>query len=351
MSLAPEDKADLLRFTSHSRRNSNAYLDTISNAALIAFLQFEQVKGQIESQPKTSLAIDIFLDFLVGIAINTAGSSLVKSLVGKMVGRVVNSRFVVGKFMNTVPAGNKSNTIILYKNVGISKRLNFDSYTDFLKAHRIEKANISRIQYGANLAYNGLLAPKVRAVVANAGKSKNSSSGKLGISETISIVDSAMAYAVNQKVLNDIMFDELENVIRLDLLSDPDSYNDIFKRLKELHHPLSHQGEVISLDTAREQLIWYFEFILWAITFSKVYKSGVIKLESTHNDPRLKLFDDIGKDHTLTKYLVNRLGENRHLFKYNEKIYHRADYLRIQLRQAGKIANEKKVDFGNLHFI
>lgn len=355
MSLTPEKKADLLRFTSHSRRNSNAYLDTISNSALIAFLQFEQIKGQIESQPKTSLAIDVFLDFLIGVAITGGGGLLVKSLVSKMVGRVVNSRFVVGKFMNTVPAGSKSNAITLYKNVGISKRFNFDSYSDFLKKYRIEKANISRIQYGANLVYTEF-AGEVKTAVANGEKSKNSNSEKLGISNTVSIVDSAMAYAVNQKVLNDIMFDELENAIRLDLVSDANSYNDFYEPLQELHRPLSHERKIISLDTARENLTLYFEFILWAMTFyNKYYKSfkkgRLINLESRGSDARLVLFDDIGKDKTLTRYLVNRLPESRHLYKYDERIWSRADYLRKDLKEAGTTVNEKKKDFGNFPFI
>ncbi len=348
MSLKPEDKADLLRFTSHSRRNSNAYLDTISNSALIAFLQFQEIKGKIGSQPKTVLTIDVFLDFLIGIALTEAGGKLVKSLVGKMAGRVVNSRFVVGKFMNTVPVGSKSNTISLYKHVGVPKILNFDKYEDVLKAHRIEQANISRIQYGAGLAYQGLLVPKVKKVVKDAGKLNKSSGGKLGLSNTVSLVDSAMAYAVNQKVLNDTMFDELENAIRLDLFENPDDYNDMFKRLQGLHHPLSYERKIISLDMARDHLILYFELCLWGITFFEKYKGNVIKLESTGNDARLVLFHDVGQDQALTKYLVNRLGEGKHLYEYNERIFSRADYLKKRLRNAGKKANEKKLDFGNI---
>ncbi len=203
-----------------------------------------------------------------------------------------------------------------------------------------------------------MIAPEVKKAVKNAGKPKKSGKGKLGISNTVSIVDSAMAYAVNQKVLTDTMFDELENAIRLDLFNDLDfkdlgvkdlnAYMDMFKKqLEELHHHLYATNHVVSLDKAREHLILYFELCLWGITFFEKYKGGVISLESIANDARLVLFDDIGQDQTLTKYLVNRLGEDRDHFRYNQRIYSRADHLRKRLRQAGKIANEKKPDFGN----
>lgn len=350
MSLSPTEKFDLLRLTSHSRRNSNAYLDTISNAALVAFLQFQHIKGQISSQPKTVFAIDLFLDFAVGIAIDGAGGLLVKTLVGKMAGRVTNSRIVVGKFMNTLPDVDKSNIISRYSSAVISNSFYFDKYETFLKAQRIESANISNIQYASSLVYSKVITPKLKEKLKNGGKSRRG--GKLGLSETVSVVDSAMSYAVNQKVLNDIVFDELENSISSDVIKNFDDTLGILKNLQKLHQPLSHKGIDISLDKAREQMILYFEFILWAITFAQKYgarykKGFQITREGTDNDTRLVLFDDIGKDITLTKYLVNRLDEDSHLYKYNEKIYSRATKLRQRLRTAGEKSQERKADFGN----
>lgn len=344
MALSVDERLGLLRTLSYARTSSHASIDTIGNSGLVAFLQVQDTLRTIGSRAATVSAIDVLLPMLVSLFVDNAALPLVQLGGRTLLSRVANSRVVVGKFVSDIPGIQATTTTRLYG--GVQKRFTFSTYADVLASHRLEQAVLRHGEQGIG----GLLSSVAPGEVDRLLKSTPPSPPTPpGVSATVSIVDSALSHAVHQHYITDLVFDELQEWVRLDTSRDLAYFDALVKDLTALYAPFKVGGAEVALDQLKTTFSHFFEELTWSAVFFGDNPTGTLKVAGTTNTPRVVYFDDSGKDVALTRYLLKRFARGRaHYSEKSSKDFHIASERNIMVdrfRALAKQLRARKSDF------
>lgn len=335
MALTLDERLVLLRTLSYARASSHASIDTISNSSLVAFLQVQDVLRSIGSRKATVHTIDVVVNLMVSLLVDLAGP--LGKLVGRRVlSRIVNTRVVSGKFVSQIPGVELSTTMQLYD--GVQRRFTFSTVKDALASHRLEQAVARHGEQGIG----GLLSKSSKVAVDKLMANRTPRTPRapeLGLAPRVAIVDAATTYAVYQRFITDLIFDELQELVRLDTGHDLAYFDGLVKDLTALYVPFKYGGVEVALDQQRESFTHSFEEMIWSAVFLGNDRTNLVKKDGTHSDVRIVYWRDTNKDIALTRYLLKRFAPSREYYsETSSKDFHIFSQVSLMVDNFRKIA-------------
>ena len=334
MPLSVDDRLGLLRTLSYARNNSHASIDTISDSSLVAFLQVQDTLREIGSRRATVSTIDILLPILLSLSLDKVALPLVRFGGRAILSRVANSRVVVGKFSSNISGVQTTTTTQLY--AGVQRRFDFDKFEDVLAAQRIEQAVLRYGEKGMGGMFTSVAPGEVKRLMKRKPPVLPTPPGT---SPTVSIVESALVHAVNQKYITGVIFDDMQESVRLDTTLEFSDFEPLVKDLASLYEPLQYGSATVTLDQLRSTFTHSFEEFVWSAVLLGDNPRKTLPQAGTGSEARIQYFRDTGKDIALTSYLLKRFARAREYYsETSSKNFHRASQKNLMVERFRMLA-------------
>jgi hypothetical protein len=308
------EKLALLQMLTHGHAQSDAYFDTIGDAAALAANQVQDIRLEHLEKGPTVTPADVVLELLLAMALQHVGGVAVAAATRAVMTRVLASRrallLVTGRteLGDRVAATYRAAELARYVELGVSPDVQFRKGTrglrqlDQLVAEGDAALRETLLRQGDQKAlYTDTpfeIADLGTKIVFNAARQvpqKPSRYTRLTSRDSpgVAVLDNAAQFLVRQKTLNKVLFDNAVHVVLLDLLS----RDDVLVLIKQLEAYTSSLYGGQPLTEIKQHYKIFFEACVWSrILYPPPTLEGV---------PPIFDLGDRGRD--LTEYLLARL--------------------------------------------
>jgi hypothetical protein len=241
----PYEKLALLRMLTHSHAQADAYFETLGDAAALAANQVQDVRLEHLEKGPTVTAADVVLELFLAVALQYVGGKAVQVVTKEIMSRVLSSRrallLIAGRseFGEQVALAFRTAKMVRFVERGLD--------TPFVIADLATTV----------VFHTGRQIPQSQYRPRYTRLSPQDSPG-------VALLDNVSLFVVRQKTFNKIVFDDMVNIVLLDLLSRDDALG----LIKELEAYATALYGSESLADIKQHYKLFFEACIWAHTLN-----------------------------------------------------------------------------------
>lgn len=323
--MSPQQKLALLHASSHARRQTEAYFDTIAHAAILAANQVQDKRLDFVEQPPSIQGSDLFFEVLLGIALESSvAGAIIRSVTKRIFERVLATRQVFltlggrsdfGEFLINEIAAAEAKWIAAGRRVTPGRRAALISY--FLRGNQgsdlYSDDVFQAIDRGAMVIHSAV--KKAAVPLAKAPKARRLLPAD---SPGTTVMDSALTYTLRQKTFSNIGFDQFDATVLCDQIP-ADAYADLMTQFAQYMQTLD---ERYGLNDIKRVYAEFFELSIWVSLFLANKPKQEQQTSMRFTGPGAILISgDSAKNAAFTDYLLART----HVPDY---VLEREDYLK-----------------------
>ncbi|MGH9187401.1 MAG: hypothetical protein ACRD0U_16560 [Acidimicrobiales bacterium] len=294
----PYETLTLLRVLAHAHAQADAYFETIGDAAGLAANQVQDVRLEHLEKGPTVTAADVVLELLLAVSLQYAGGEAVAFVTRAVMTRVLSSRRAVLLIAGRTETGDR--IAATYKAANLATQVEAGVVAQRLP-EITEWADVLLRLHGPTQLYTDApfdiadLGTKILFHTARQVPQKPPRYTRLSKLDSpgVAVLDNAAQFVLRQQTFNKVVFDDLANIARLDLLS----RDDTLQLIKDLDVYATGLYGSRSLGAIKQHFKLFFEACIWA---------GIL-------NPRPRIIGsppvlDVGKrGGDLTEYLLGRI--------------------------------------------